>query len=91
MMNRDRQNNSKNNMGVKNMADKYLDCTQLKCPMPIVKLSKELKQMTSGQTLTIEASDPAFASDVQAWVKTTGHELLELTEGPVQKAVIRKR
>jgi tRNA 2-thiouridine synthesizing protein A len=72
------------------MVDKYLDCTQLRCPMPIVKLSKELKQMTSGQTLVIEASDPAFASDVQAWVKTMGYELLEFTEGPVQKAIIRK-
>ena len=73
------------------MADKYLDCTQLRCPMPIIKLSKELKQMAPGQTLAVEASDPAFASDVQAWTKTMGHELLELTEGPVQKAVIRKR
>ena len=72
------------------MADKYLDCTQLRCPEPIVKLSKAFKQMASGQTLAVEASDPAFESDVQAWVKIMGYELLEFTEGPVQKAVIRK-
>ena len=72
------------------MADKYLDCTQLKCPMPIVKISKEFKQMSSGQTLIVEATDPAFASDIQAWVSTMGYELLDLQDGSTQKAVIRK-
>jgi tRNA 2-thiouridine synthesizing protein A len=72
------------------MADKYLDCTELRCPMPIVKISKEVKQMSSGQTLAVKASDPAFASDIQAWVTTMGYELLELEEGSVQTAVIRK-
>jgi tRNA 2-thiouridine synthesizing protein A len=72
------------------MADKYLDCRQLRCPLPIVKISKAIKEMPSGQTLSVEASDPAFQSDVEAWVRTTGHELLEFLDGPTQRAVIRK-
>lgn len=72
------------------MADEYLDCRELRCPMPIVKVSKAIKQMQPGQSLAVEATDPAFKSDVQAWVATMGYELLEFTEGPVQKAVIRK-
>ena len=72
------------------MVDKYLDYTQLECPMPIVKISKEFKQMSSGQTLSVEASDPAFVSDIQAWVSAMGYELLELQDGSTQTALIRK-
>ncbi len=70
--------------------DAYLDCKELKCPMPIVKLSKAMKQLDSGQTITVEATDPAFKSDVQAWTRTVGYELLEFIEAAVQIAVIRK-
>ena len=72
------------------MTDKSLDCTHLRCPSPIVMISKALAEMSSGQTLTVEADDPAFKSDVEAWVKITGHELVEFSDGPVQQAVLRK-
>jgi len=72
------------------MADIHLDCKQLRCPLPIVKISRLVKQMSQGQTLAIEADDPAFKSDIQAWVQTMGHQLLEFSDGPVQRAVIRK-
>jgi tRNA 2-thiouridine synthesizing protein A len=72
------------------MADAYLDCRELRCPLPIVKLSKAIKQMQPGQTLAVEASDPAFKSDLQAWLRTMGHELLEFADGATKKAIIRK-
>ena len=71
-------------------AAEYLDCRGLRCPMPIVRISKAVKKMTIGQTLVVEASDPAFPSDIRAWIKTMGYELVEFTDGPIQKAVIRK-
>lgn len=70
--------------------DKYLDCKELKCPMPIVRLSKEMKQMTAGQTITVEASDPAFKSDIRAWIKTMDYELIEFKDDCIQTAVVRK-
>ncbi len=84
------QEELKNKMNLETDADEYLDCRDMKCPLPIVKLSKAIKQMTAGQVVAVEASDPAFKSDVQAWVKTMGCELLEFIENPVQVAVIRK-
>jgi tRNA 2-thiouridine synthesizing protein A len=68
----------------------YLDCRDLRCPLPIVKISKAFKEMASGQTLRVEANDPAFKSDLEAWVRTMGHELLEFSEGPTQQALLRK-
>jgi tRNA 2-thiouridine synthesizing protein A len=70
--------------------DRRLDCTSLMCPMPMVRISQAFKEMTPGQTLLIEACDPAFQPDLEAWLRTTGHELLEFSDGPVQQALIRK-
>jgi TusA-related sulfurtransferase len=84
------QNDLKENVDMEINAREHLDCKGLRCPLPIVKLSKAIKQMAAGQTIVVEASDPAFKSDVQAWVKTMDFELLEFKEGPVQTAVIRK-
>jgi tRNA 2-thiouridine synthesizing protein A len=73
------------------MADRYLDCRKLQCPSPIVRISKTIEQMAPGQTLLVEAEDPAFELDVQAWSEMTGHELVEWSASPVQQAVIRKK
>lgn len=72
------------------MIDKQIDCTALQCPMPVVKISQAIKDMEVGQTLAVDAADPAFGLDIQAWVATTGHELLAFAEGDVQHALIRK-
>lgn len=72
------------------MADKSLDCKQLNCPMPIVKISQAMKEMSSGQTLEVEATDAAFQADLKAWVEQMGHELVEFNSGPVQRAIIKK-
>jgi tRNA 2-thiouridine synthesizing protein A len=72
------------------MADVQLDCQGLNCPMPIVRISQTMKTMHAGQTLEVTANDPAFSADVRAWGTKTGHELLTLEAGGVQRAVIRK-
>ena len=71
-------------------ADRCLDCRGLRCPLPIVKLSRTVKDLDVGQTLWVEADDPAFKSDLEAWVGATGHELLEFSEGSTQQALVRK-
>ncbi|HAR35733.1 MAG TPA: hypothetical protein DCR87_02270, partial [Acidobacteria bacterium] len=49
----------------------------LACPMPIIKTKKVIDGMQVGQVLKMIATDPGSVSDVQAWVKKTGHELLQ--------------
>jgi tRNA 2-thiouridine synthesizing protein A len=73
------------------MADKHLDCKELNCPIPIVRISKAIKEMSPGQTLSVEATDMAFKADLKAWVQKMGHEIVDLTNnGQVQQAIIRK-
>ena len=67
-----------------------LDCTGMNCPLPIVRISQAMRQITPGELLRVTASDPAFGADVSAWVRKTGHELVEFSDHGVQTAVIRK-
>ena len=72
------------------MEDIQLDCKNLRCPMPIVNVSKAMKKLTSGQTLTVEATDFAFKADLQAWTQKMGHMIVEFSDGPIMRAIIKK-
>jgi tRNA 2-thiouridine synthesizing protein A len=61
-------------------ADKVLDAKGLACPMPIVKTRKAIKEIESGQILEVQTTDKGAKSDLTAWAKTTGHELVESKE-----------
>ncbi len=53
-----------------------LDCRNLSCPIPIVKLKKQINSMEIGQVVEMVATDPGSPSDVKGWSQQTGHELL---------------
>jgi len=68
-----------------------VDARGLKCPLPIVRLTKAVKKSTKGDKIRIQADDRAFEPDVRAWCRKTGNALVSLSqEGGVVIAVIRK-
>jgi tRNA 2-thiouridine synthesizing protein A len=73
------------------LAEHALNCRNLRCPMPIVRISQAIKALPVGDTLRVEADDQAFCADLEAWVRRMGHVLVEFREGSVQQAVIEKR
>lgn len=68
-----------------------LDCTGMNCPMPIVRLSQAMRALESGTKLVIEADDPAFRADLEAWVRRFGHTLLAFDEGTISRATVLKK
>ena len=60
--------------------DQVLDCTGMLCPMPIVKTTKAMKELESGQILKMIATDAGSPPDIAAWSRQTGNELLLSTE-----------
>jgi len=71
--------------------DRTLDCKGMLCPMPIVKLSKAIKELDSGQVVLMEATDPGAIPDVAAWSKNTGHPILaQDKDGRVMRFWIQK-
>ena len=72
------------------MADATLDAKGLNCPLPILKAKKAIKDVPSGGTLEILATDPGAVADFEAFCRQTGHELMEQSEeGGVYRFVIK--
>jgi len=57
--------------------EKSMDLKGLACPMPVVKVSKGIKEIEIGQVLEAVTTDPGSLSDFPAWAKTSGHEILK--------------
>lgn len=62
------------------MADRTLDASGLRCPMPLLKTKLELNAMEPGQQLEVFATDSGSARDIPAFVRLSSHELLESSE-----------
>ena len=59
---------------------KVIDATGLACPMPIVRTKKAMEDLSSGDVLEVHATDQGAKSDLTAWTKSGGHELIKETE-----------
>jgi len=62
------------------MADRTLDASGLRCPMPLLKTKLELNGMAHGEVLLVIASDPGSARDIPAYLSLTRHELVSSSE-----------
>lgn len=62
-------------------ADYVLDCTGTLCPLPVVRLRQELDKIDAGKVIKVIATDPASESDMPAFARNTGHELLQASKG----------
>ncbi|MFW9823596.1 MAG: sulfurtransferase TusA family protein [Candidatus Thorarchaeota archaeon] len=62
------------------MVVKTLDYTGLRCPMPVLKTKKELKNINSGEVIEVIADDVGAKKDIPAMLNKTGNELVELRE-----------
>jgi tRNA 2-thiouridine synthesizing protein A len=58
-------------------ADKVMDLKGLACPMPIVKISKGIKEVQVGQVVEAITTDPGALADFPAWARTSGNEILK--------------
>lgn len=73
------------------MADKLLDARRLNCPLPILKATKAIKDVSIGGTLEVLATDPGSPGDFEAFCRVGRHEMLEETETDgVFRFVIRR-
>ena len=60
--------------------EKFVDATALACPMPLVRTKKAMDELESGEILVVHATDKGTKTDLTAWAKSKGHEVLEITE-----------
>lgn len=53
-----------------------IDACGLACPGPILKLKQAADAAAPGDSIRIEATDPGFARDAQAWCESTGNRFV---------------
>ena len=52
-----------------------LDARDLKCPLPVLRARKAIKNVPVGELLEVQATDPGAPADFVAFCETTGHSL----------------
>jgi tRNA 2-thiouridine synthesizing protein A len=57
--------------------EKVMDLKGLPCPMPVVKVSKGIKEVEVGQVIEAVTTDPGALADFPAWAKTSGNEIVK--------------
>jgi tRNA 2-thiouridine synthesizing protein A len=51
-----------------------IDARGRRCPLPILDLARHVTDVAVGETIIVEADDPAALPDVQAWCRMRSHE-----------------
>lgn len=67
-----------------------LDCRRLLCPMPVIKVQDAVAKLAKGDELIAICTDPGVLSDIPAWCRINGHEVLS-SETENDEYIIRIR
>lgn len=57
-----------------------LDAKGLRCPLPVLRARKAMKEVDPGGMLQVLATDPGAVKDFAHFCETTGHQLVESTQ-----------
>ena len=57
-----------------------LDARRMLCPMPVIKTQNKVKELSVGDILDVVCTDPGALSDIPAWARIHGHEVIETAE-----------
>jgi tRNA 2-thiouridine synthesizing protein A len=70
---------------------KSFDLKGLACPMPVVKVSKGIKEVEVGEVIEALSTDPGALTDIPAWARTTGNEVVKTDQdGDVIRFYIKR-
>ena len=68
-----------------------IDARGMPCPGPLMSLIGAIREGTVGDVIEVLSSDEGSKTDIPAWVKKAGHELMDVVnEDGFARFVIRK-
>ena len=68
-----------------------IDARDMPCPGPLMSLIGAIRQGTVGDVIEVLSSDEGSKTDIPAWLKKAGHELVEVVEDDgFARFVVRK-
>ena len=78
-------------MSAEIIVTKVMDLQGLSCPLPIVKVSKGIKEVEIGQVIEAQTTDPGSLSDFPAWARKSGNEIIKTDQdGKLIKFFIKR-
>ena len=64
------------------MSEKHiLDARRLLCPMPVIRLQEFVSKVQCGDLIEVRCTDPGARSDIPAWCRINGHQLVGIEDG----------
>lgn len=67
------------------------DFKDLRCPMPVVKIAQALRQVEIGEVVEGVSTDAGVMSDIPAWARATGNEVVSIEKCGEQYHFIVRR
>ncbi len=64
-----------------------LDACGQRCPLPVIRLGARLNKLPPGAEVVLLATDPAARSDVPAFCRMRGHQLVSVEDRPAGDAL----
>jgi tRNA 2-thiouridine synthesizing protein A len=68
-----------------------VDARGLRCPIPVIRLGAAIKDLPTGSLVRLLATDPAARSDVAAFCRLRGHEVIETVDEAEHTAYLVRR
>jgi tRNA 2-thiouridine synthesizing protein A len=57
-------------------AELELDCLGQRCPLPVIALARQIRNVAIGGVVRVLADDPAAANDIPAWCRMKEQQFL---------------
>jgi tRNA 2-thiouridine synthesizing protein A len=68
-----------------------IDCTGMRCPMPVIELTRRLEEVEVDQVIGMYADDPAARADVPAWCRLRGQKFLGARQQGARRLFLVRR
>jgi len=67
---------------VENNADNpvHVNARHLLCPLPVIRTQDAIAKMNPGEIIIVTSTDPGAKSDIPAWCRINGHEVIDIQE-----------
>ncbi|MDH5612920.1 MAG: sulfurtransferase TusA family protein [Gammaproteobacteria bacterium] len=62
------------------MSNYKLDARNSLCPMPVIKTQNKVNELQPGDILEVTCTDPGALSDIPAWCRINGHQIIDTKE-----------
>lgn len=59
------------------MSKVTVDARRLLCPMPVIRVQNQVKELEPGTLVEAICTDPGALNDIPAWARINGHKILE--------------